>query len=76
MSKYDGVIERAKSGAASPRQAIKAKCLDCCCLDIDEIRHCTVTVCPLWKYRPFQLDAQPLRKPRSTGGFVHSDQQR
>jgi hypothetical protein len=32
-------------------QAIKAKCLDCCCGQYLEVKKCTVTGCPLWIYR-------------------------
>ena len=53
-------FQRAYSGAASKRQAIKAKCLDCSNLTVDEVRHCTVTGCPLWAYRPYQKSTEPL----------------
>ena len=49
---------RAAAGKVSPREAIKAKCLDCCCWQREEVAHCTVVCCPLWRYRPFQ----PSRK--------------
>lgn len=29
-------------------KAIKAKCLDCCCYDRDEVKQCTVESCPLY----------------------------
>ena len=32
-------------------QAIRAKCLDCCCGHQCEIRRCTATNCPLWRFR-------------------------
>jgi len=32
-------------------QAIRAKCLDCCCGQYTEVKKCTVTKCPLWIYR-------------------------
>ena len=32
-------------------KAIKAKCLDCCCGQYQEVKKCTVTKCPLWVYR-------------------------
>ncbi len=47
------VILRSYIGAASKRQAIQAKCLDCSNLTVDEVRHCTATGCPLWRYRPY-----------------------
>lgn len=47
-------LTRALLGNASPRSAIKAKCLTCCNFDRSEIENCTVRLCPLWSYRPFQ----------------------
>ena len=32
-------------------KAIRAKCLDCCCGQANEVRNCPVTTCPLWTYR-------------------------
>jgi hypothetical protein len=47
-------LARAFSGAASPRAAIKAQCLQCVGFDRNEIKNCTGWSCPLWSYRPFQ----------------------
>jgi hypothetical protein len=47
------LVQRALAGSASPRQAIKAKCLTCCNYDRSEVEHCTVCICPLWAYRPY-----------------------
>ena len=49
-----GVFLRAYAGAASKAQAIKAKCLDCSNLVVDEVRNCPATGCPLWRYRAYQ----------------------
>jgi len=49
----EGIVRRAFEASASPRQAIKAKCLTCCNYDRNEIEHCTVHICPLWGYRPY-----------------------
>lgn len=38
----------------SPRQAIKAHCLECVGFDRHEITDCTCWACPLWNFRPFQ----------------------
>lgn len=35
----------------TPIKAIRAKCLDCTCGQMNEIRLCTVTDCPLYEYR-------------------------
>jgi hypothetical protein len=52
-----GIVARAHAGIASPRQAIKARCLQCSNYQRDEITNCTVVGCALWTYRPFQPDA-------------------
>ncbi len=49
---------RVYTGQASPREAIKAKCLECCWMDEVGIRECTGTACPLWAFRPFQKVAR------------------
>ena len=49
---------RVYTGQASPREAIKAKCLECCWMDEVGIRECAGTACPLWAFRPFQKIAQ------------------
>lgn len=56
---YRTVYSRAASGTASPRQAIKAKCLDCCAQQRREVAECTVLACPLWLYRPYQSAEDP-----------------
>ena len=48
------VFLRAYAGEASKAQAIKAKCLDCSNLVVDEVRNCPATGCPLHAYRPYQ----------------------
>lgn len=32
-------------------QAIRAKCLDCCCGNTAEVRRCHIRDCSLWPYR-------------------------
>lgn len=49
-----GVFRRVYASTAAPREAIKAKCLECCCMDVAGIRECTGTACPLWGFRPNQ----------------------
>ena len=39
---------------ASATNAIKLKCLDCCCWEREEIRLCTVKQCGLWRIRPYK----------------------
>ncbi len=52
----------------SPLKAIRAKCLDCCCDQRDEVKMCPATKCPLWGFR---LGKNPNRKSR-----VMSDEQK
>ena len=35
----------------TPIKAIRAKCLDCCCDQLSEVRQCPVEACSLWPYR-------------------------
>ncbi len=51
------VFRRVFSSTASPRMAIKAKCLECCWMDVASIRECTGTACPLWNFRPYRKEA-------------------
>ena len=43
----------------SPIKAIRAKCLDCCCDQKEEVKMCPATTCPLY---PFRLGKNPFRK--------------
>lgn len=47
------LFEKVFRGEASPRQAIKAFCLECIGFEIDEIRRCSAPTCPLRAYRPY-----------------------
>ena len=47
-------FQRAYSGKASPRKAIKAYCIKCCLCDEKSIQLCPSTICPAWGYRPYQ----------------------
>ena len=46
--------------------AIRAKCVECSCGVLSEVRLCTVTKCALY---PFRNGEDPFRKKR-TDGFV------
>ncbi len=50
----------AMAGAASMRQAVKAKCIECVGFEeiVPRIRDCRVYGCPLLPYRPFQEDSE------------------
>ena len=53
-----GIFRKVYSREASPRQAMKAFCLQCCWMDDAAIRNCTATECPLWGFRPYQQTAK------------------
>lgn len=42
------------AGKCSPRQAIKAQCMECVGFDRQAIADCNCWACPLWNFRPFQ----------------------
>ncbi len=46
-------------------QAVRRKCLDCCCFQPAEVRECPVSTCGLWPYR---LGRDP--EPSRTRGFA------
>lgn len=35
----------------NPIKAIRAKCIDCCCNNQNEVSLCTAKDCPLWHFR-------------------------
>ena len=35
----------------TPLQAIKEKCMDCCCQDSKEVKLCVCKECPLYNFR-------------------------
>ena len=43
----------------SPIKAIRAKCIDCCCGDREEVKLCPATDCPL---HPFRFGKNPFTK--------------
>ena len=53
---YRTVMLKAYQGTASPRSAIKAQCLNCVGYNREDITHCTGYSCPLWAYRPYQIE--------------------
>ena len=52
----------------TPIKAIRAKCLDCCCDQANEVKNCPCDDCTLYQYR---LGRNPNIKPREL-----SDEQR
>lgn len=45
----------------NPVKAIRAKCLDCCVQQINEVKDCPAQDCPLW---PFRFGKNPYRHSR------------
>ena len=45
----------------NPLKAIKAKCYDCCACQLNEVKLCPATRCPLWHFR---LGTNPHKKKR------------
>lgn len=47
----------------TPIKAIRAKCLDCCCWQKNEVKYCAVMDCPL---HPYRMGHNPYikRKPK------------
>jgi len=46
----------------TPIRAIRKKCLDCCCWNQAEVKHCSITDCPLHGFR-FGRDPGRKNKP-------------
>lgn len=44
----------------TPIKAIRAKCLDCVCYQVREVRLCPCTDCSLWPYR---MGHRPKKAP-------------
>jgi hypothetical protein len=51
--KYQNKLRKAYEGK-SKVTALNAKCLDCSCYQVREVRECTVICCPLYEVRPYQ----------------------
>jgi hypothetical protein len=51
-----------KFRAQKPMNAIREKCIDCCCGNAAEVRKCVAVDCRLWPYR---MGTNPFRKKRT-----------
>ena len=49
-----GLFRSVYYGRSSKALAVKAKCLDCCCWQVERIKDCSSVTCPLWRVRPYQ----------------------
>jgi hypothetical protein len=54
----------------TPVKAIRAKCIDCCCGQLKEVRLCTVRKCPLYLYR---MGTNPFRVSIGSGQQVNGE---
>ena len=53
------LFRRVYAGQSSPRQCIKAFCLECNGWEEAAIRNCPSTACPLYRLRPYQATGNP-----------------
>ena len=56
--KHKLAVTRALLKQMSRTTAIKTKCLACSNFDRSDVRGCTVIICPLWAYRPYQVSEE------------------
>ncbi len=49
-----GLFQSVYYGRRSKALAVKAKCLDCSCWQVERIKDCSSVICPLWRVRPYQ----------------------
>ena len=61
-------MENSSKTITSPVKAIRAKCKDCMCDQINEIKSCPIEDCPLY---PFRFGKNPFAKKRE-----YSDEQK
>ena len=54
----------------TPIKAIRAKCVDCCCGQLLEVRLCPVQSCPLWPYRMGKRPKIPADSEASEKGEI------
>ena len=54
----------------TPIKAIRAKCLDCCIGQAQEVRMCPSTDCSLWPYR---MGHNPARQGQGGKGFARKN---
>ena len=57
----------------TPRKAIRAKCLDCCCGHPSEVRDCTIKNCPLYPHRFGKRPKMDANTPVEAIGEKYAD---
>lgn len=58
----------------TPIKAIRAKCLDCCCWQEQEVRLCQIKRCSLWRYRMGREERDELYIPTKRGNKMLNKQ--
>ena len=58
--KHRRLYLKVMKGEASPRQCIKAMCLECMGWQRNDVAHCTAIACPLYRLRPFKASAEEV----------------
>jgi len=56
--RFQGLFRKVFLSSVAPRQAIKAKCIDCVGFETVSMRiqNCPTWKCPLWQYRPYRSE--------------------
>jgi len=57
----------------TPLKSIRAKCIDCCCGQIYEVKRCVCVECPLYPFRMgHNPNRQKIRQNDSESNTTHS----
>jgi len=51
LKEYNDRTDFTQFDDLTPKQAIMAKCYDCCCYDRKEVKYCDVKDCPLYPFK-------------------------
>ncbi|GEM_PF-2671157 len=71
--KYAGIFKRVYScDKPRKRDAIRAKCLDCCCYSETEAALCTTETCGLWSLNPYRM-ARLARQRAPEAGTIAAE---
>lgn len=63
--KYKRTVNFNNYEPLEPLDAIRAKCLDCCCYDMKEVKLCDITTCALHRF--IESNWQKEKKQRKSG---------
>jgi hypothetical protein len=59
---YERVVGK---GGGTRSEAIKVMCLECVGWEKKEVRYCTATACPLYRFRPYRSDSKGRKSPQN-----------